>query len=79
MADLGTITSIYLPPQDPNQPTVLVSNYQIHRGRPLGAIAVNPNPKHQPTLHQPVANYLVRQLRVLFRQLWPTHGQRFPQ
>lgn len=23
--------------------------------------------------------YVVRQIRVIFRQMWPSHGQRFPQ
>lgn len=78
MADLGTV-----PLRDPFPPerAVLlpVTDYDVVRGRFLGTIALYdpsfPLPERTPAL----STYIVRQIRILYRQLWPSHGQRFPQ
>lgn len=79
MADLGAITEIYDQREDSPAPLTLISEYEVIRGRPLGAISVVVNRVFQPALVIPLTTYLVRQLRILYRQLWPSHGQRFPQ
>jgi hypothetical protein len=79
MAALGTITHIHTPRQDSPSPLYPISDYDIQRGRPLGTITVRPGHTFQPVLRGPVSDYVVRQIRVLYRQLWPSHGQRFPQ
>lgn len=78
MAHLGTISNVH--PADGNQPrpVVQITDYNIERGRPLGAISVKPT-DHEPDMRGPLSGYVVRQIRVLYRQLWPSHGQRFPQ
>lgn len=78
MAALGTITEIW-PTQVSPRPLKLISDYDIHRGLELGAIEMIDNRQFTPALHYPLSSYIVRQIRVIFRQLWPTHGQRFPQ
>lgn len=78
MAYLGVISGTYTPAPDRNSALVLVTDYNINRGRPLGAVAVIVN--RRPDIDYPlVSNYIIRQLRIIYRQLWPTHGQRFPQ
>lgn len=77
MAALGTV-----PVHDDTifQPTLLpISDYNVSRGRPLGAVVLYNNQIKQPTLVPSLTGYVVRQIRVLFRQLWPARGQRFPQ
>jgi hypothetical protein len=76
MADLGTITVT-----DPIRvaPTLHpLSAYTVHRGMHIGAIPALALPRLSPVLHS-VSDYIVRQIRIIYRQLWPTHGQRFPQ
>ena len=77
MAALGTIP---LKPLPIERATLLpVTDYDVVRGRYLGAIELRdptpPDADYQATL----TGYVVRQIRVLFRQLWPAKGQRFPQ
>lgn len=78
MAALGTIER-----RDPFPPAkaelLPITDYNVVRGRFLGAISL-----HDATIPLPVWNpnlgtYIVRQIRILYRQLWPSHGQRFPQ
>jgi len=76
MAALGTLTVADITRHDPER--LPVSNYKIHRGLHLGAISVYTPPVRTPLLHS-VSNYVVRQIRIIYRQLWPAHGQRFPQ
>ena len=78
MADLGTITAIY-PSKETPRPLTAISDYDIHKGLELGLIDVFDNRLVQPVRTTSVAAYIVRQIVVVFRQLWPTHGQRFPQ
>jgi hypothetical protein len=74
MAALGTVN-----PLDLEGPITLVpiEDYQINRGLVLGELAVldlgGPIELSAPN------NYIVRMLSVVYRQLWPSHGQRFPQ
>jgi hypothetical protein len=79
MAHLGTIPFIYTQPSTTPTPLLVVSDYNINRGRPLGPLSVYDIRGFEPTLIGPLTGYVVRQLRVLYRQLWPAHGQRFPQ
>jgi hypothetical protein len=78
MADLGTLPEYPAQPSRPD-PLLSVSNYKIHRGMELGEITTVINELVTPVLHHPLANYIIRQIRIIYRQLWPTHGQRFPQ
>lgn len=75
MADLGTLP-VYT--HTPPVPRVAVTDYDIHRGLALGALLVKSG-SHRPAYVKPLTEYVVRQLRVIYRQLWPDHGQRFPQ
>lgn len=76
MADLGTLTIRDVPPFIPTR--LPVPAYQIVRGHFLGEIGTRDVPPTIPD--RPTAvNYIVRQLIVVYRQLWPSHGQRFPQ
>lgn len=74
MAALGVVTPLEL-----DGPIALtpITDYQVERGRYLGVVPtldlVGPIELHDP------GNYIVRMLSVVYRQLWPTHGQRFPQ
>lgn len=78
MADLGTIT--LRDPFPPIRPALLpISHYRIIRGRFLGTVALR-NPVLPVTVLVSIAGpYIVRQIRIIYRQLWPSHGQRFPQ
>lgn len=78
MAALGTIS--HVKPSDGSQPrpVLQITDYNIERGRPLGAVLVK-GPDHEPTMISPLLGYVIRQIRVVYRQLWPSHGQRFPQ
>lgn len=74
MADLGTVGTLEL-----DGPITLtpITDYQIERGRYIGVLT--PLDLRGPIdMHTP-GNYIVRMLSVVYRQLWPTHGQRFPQ
>jgi hypothetical protein len=74
MAALGVVTEIGI---DGPIPLVPITDYGINRGFYLGEIAVL-EPAGPIELSTP-GNYIVRMLSVVYRQLWPTHGQRFPQ
>lgn len=76
MADLGTIPAIYTH----TPPVVLhpITGYTIHRGLILGALPIR-NVIVAVARISPLSDYVVRQIRVLFRQIWPARGQRFPQ
>ena len=78
MADLGVITEIY-PTRETPRPIFPVSEYKIYRGLDLGHVEAVDNRQFLPVLHAPVIGYVVRQIVVVYRQLWPQHGQRFPQ
>jgi hypothetical protein len=76
MADLGTVPVV---DAGHANPAVLpLSIYTVHRGIHLTSISTIQPPVLTPTLHV-MSNYVVRQIRILYRQLWPAHGQRFPQ
>lgn len=78
MAALGTIAVVPNPILD-GPATQAITDYDVVRGRYLGTIATQNNPQQRnPELHG-VGGYVVRMIRVVYRQLWPTHGQRFPQ
>jgi hypothetical protein len=74
MAALGTVNVLGL-----DGPITLtpITDYQIQRGRFIGELTVidlaGPIELRTP------GNYIVRMLSVVYRQLWPSHGQRFPQ
>lgn len=75
MAALGTVPVLDLAP-----PTALQtpSAYTVERGNYLGVISAIMS--HADTVEtRAPSNYIVRQLTVIFRQLWPAYGQRFPQ
>jgi hypothetical protein len=80
MAHLGTITDIHVPRSVTRPfPLTPISDYDVVRGKFLGEIVAVDNRPPTPTLIGPLTGYVVRQIRVLYRQLWPSHGQRFPQ
>jgi hypothetical protein len=80
MAHLGTISNIAAPPSvNLPSPLLPITDYDIQRGRPLGTLELFDIHAFEPVLVVPVSGYVVRQIRVEYRQLWPTHGQRFPQ
>lgn len=76
MAHLGTLTVRGRPPQIARE---LVTDYNINQGRYLGALTVRDGKTKLPARITTVNDYVVRQLTVVYRQLWPSHGQRFPQ
>lgn len=78
MAALGTISHVKTSDGSQPRPVVQITDYNIERGRSLGTILVK-GPGHEPTMISPLLGYVVRQIRVVYRQLWPSHGQRFPQ
>lgn len=75
MADLGTV-NLFGPVGRPIT-LVPVTDYNVERGRFLGAVTVLE--LTPPIEFRPMGNYVVRALQVIFRQLWPSKGQRFPQ
>lgn len=78
MADLGAVGLL---PHFPRVRAELqpISKYNVVRGSYLGVISLRDPDLVRATLLSPVNGYVVRQIRVLFRQLWPARGQRFPQ
>ena len=74
MAHLGTLP-IYTP--GPAPAVYPITDYDVRRGRFLGPLPVVVPPP--PPALKVVSNYIVRQTGVVYRQLWPSHGQRFPQ
>jgi hypothetical protein len=78
MAALGAVTP--RPSFPPVRATLLpITDYDVVRGRFLGAVTPRDAAIVRPELNTDLSGYVVRQIRVIFRQLWPTHGQRFPQ
>lgn len=77
MAALGTVTlrngAHALPAK------LAITKYTITRGRFLGIVTERSALIKSATKITPITNYIVRQITVVYRQLWPTHGQRFPQ
>ena len=78
MADLGVIGSVY-PTRVTPRPLYPVTEYKIYRGLALGTVEVHSPRAFQPVRLSPLAAYVVRQIVIVYRQLWPVHGQRFPQ
>lgn len=77
MAYLGELV-VRIPTARPRIAPVTVDDYNINRGFYLGELEVKS--ARLPRAEKVPANgYVVRQLRILFRQLWPAYGQRFPQ
>ena len=77
MAALGAVTPVEIGRPLPSV-VFPVTDYNVVRGKYLGEVTVF-EPSHPvPILHE-ASNYIVRQIRVVYRQLWPNHGQRFPQ
>lgn len=79
MAALGTVEL-----RDPfpvaTATRIPISDYNIIRGKYLGVIVErDPGYPLRFGMTGDVGTYIVRQIRVLYRQLWPSHGQRFPQ
>lgn len=78
MADLGTV-----PLRDPFPPAqaelLPITDYDIIRGRFLGTIGTHDPSFPLPEWNSALSTYIVRQIRILYRQLWPPYGQRFPQ
>lgn len=76
MADLGVLeVQDVLPPIVARRP---VTEYRVVIGRYLGVVLVRSS-RPAITARIPASDYVIRQLRVIYRQLWPNHGQRFPQ
>lgn len=79
MADLGTINL-----RDPfpvaKAELLPITDYNVVRGRFLGAISLF-DPTHPLAFNRReiAGPYIVRQIRIIYRQLWPAYGQRFPQ
>lgn len=79
MAALGTIANVYPAPIDRPTPTYSVSLYKIHRGLQFGPLTLGTAQLIRVVVVVPLSNYVIRQIRIIFKQLWPIHGQRFPQ
>lgn len=77
MAALGTIPLKPLPIE--RAELLPITDYDVVRGRYLGAIQLRDATPLDPDYRATLSGYVVRQIRVLFRQLWPAKGQRFPQ
>lgn len=77
MAYLGELT-IKGPSARPRLDPVPVTDYNINRGFFLGELNVK-GPRAERGEKRPADGYIVRQIRILYRQLWPAYGQRFPQ
>ncbi len=56
-----------------------ITAYTVERGNFLGPITLRSPLTTQADYLPTVALYLVRQLSIVYRQIWPPHGQRFPQ
>lgn len=78
MAALGAVT--VLTPTLPGRILIPIGEY-VHPlpGSFLGAVTVRSAAPARAALVQPVTDYIVRQLIFIYRQIWPDHGQRFPQ
>lgn len=76
MTALGTVT--VRPPRDVSVVRLPITDYKVTRGNYLGTLTVKQPMKRAPRQAN-IDNYVVRQISILYRQLWPSHGQRFPQ
>lgn len=77
MAALGTVPERPLPPV--RAELVPVTDYKVVRGKYLGEITERDPFIPLGARTSDLGTYIVRQIRVVYRQLWPNHGQRFPQ
>lgn len=77
MAALGTIDERPLPPVTAE--LLPITDYNVVRGKYLGTITERDPFVPLGDLTSDLGTYIVRQIRVVYRQLWPAHGQRFPQ
>jgi len=77
MTALGTVG--VLTQYDPTVTRLPIADYTIVRGNYLGTLTVHPVLSKVGPRTSAVGNYIVRQLSIVYRQLWPNHGQRFPQ
>lgn len=77
MADLGAVTVRTLPL--PQATLVPVEHYNIIRGKFLGPVSTRIPTLVRAEYRATLSNYVVRQIRIIYKQLWPSHGQRFPQ
>jgi hypothetical protein len=79
MAALGTIDL-----RDPfpvaDAELLPITDYNVVRGAFLGTITLR-DPEYPLAFdrHPIEGPYIVRQIRIIYRQLWPAYGQRFPQ
>jgi len=76
MAALGIVTTRV--PTEQRAVRVPVSAYTVVRGNYLGGLTLRVPPPRAPK-RATLDNYIVRQISIVYRQLWPNHGQRFPQ
>lgn len=77
MTALGAIDERALPVVTAEN--LLITDYNVVRGKYLGAISERDPFVPLGDLTSDLGTYIVRQIRVVYRQLWPAHGQRFPQ
>lgn len=77
MTALGTITTRPVLEKIPTR--IPISAYTVVRGNYLGTITTHAALDRIPLRTNAVSDYVVRQLSIIYRQLWPSHGQRFPQ
>lgn len=77
MAALGALTD--RDPVIPKPVLIPITDYTVERGNYLGVITTRNPVLPAPALHSALGTYIVRQIGTVYRQLWPTHGQRFPQ
>lgn len=64
---------------DYDTPLIPITGYTVVRGNFLGVLAVHTPPNLIPPRTADLGTYIVRQISIVYRQLWPYHGQRFPQ
>lgn len=77
MTALGTLTD-----RDsalPQTTLIPITAYTVERGNYLGVITTRDPFLPSAPLTNDLGNYIVRQISIVYRQLWPSHGQRFPQ